>query len=85
MRCVARDKLAYKGVCKIFPPPIVEPPCFMKCSNNYDPVCGKSGKTHQNRCIMRCVARDNFDYKGVCDHILDEFCALVNCKKEPVK
>lgn len=40
--------------------------CFAPCSDEYDPVCAKSGKTYNNSCQLLCGTNEEFAYKGVC-------------------
>ncbi len=40
--------------------------CFRACDRHVAPVCGKSGKTHRNRCILDCETDDTFVSNGEC-------------------
>ncbi len=61
--------------------------CFAPCKRNYDPVCGASGKTYDNHCILTCESRDHFKHKGRCKKIhhpnvpAGYDCRLIRCAR----
>ncbi len=63
MKCVGKDTLDHIGECKV----IIDEFCaLVDCSEEYLPVCGKSGKTFKNECYMKCVGKDILDHRGEC-------------------
>ncbi len=65
----ARMELDYEGVCDEDerPPDIYESHCErVRCSNNYEPVCGMKNITYMNSCQMACLSNDKLRHEGEC-------------------
>lgn len=52
----------------VAPQRCIEGRCRCDCPPVNDPVCGASGVTHSNLCVLEC-AGDRFAYRGPCDRV----------------